>query len=145
MDSLQRIRLFLQLASFRKSFDLLSNLKSFYNLSASLTNSQNFLLLNLFELVRNYHFFNCFSVGFFSFEISSWNCSYLNRALRTDFIKSAVMVILLAVTFLDVTWLWIILREARQFSDWFFFIYSLFALNPRSTVDCPWLKLKINI
>ena len=160
MDSLPRIRFsvnlsrssisfLLQLASFNKSFDLLSKLKSFFssalrdNLSASLTNSQTlswrqiFFCLTCLSSSVTIFLFNCFSVAVLFFEVLSWHCSYLNRALLTDVIISAVMVILLAVTFLNVRWLWIILRETRQFSDWFSFIYSLFALKPRSTADCP--------
>ena len=124
MDFLRRIRFsanlsrssisfLLQLTSFRKSFELavfVGNLKSFFssastvNLSASLTNSQTLSWREIFfcfPCSSSFVFiflFNYFLVAFFFFKVSSWNCSYLNRALLTDFIISAVMVILLAVT-----------------------------------------------
>ena len=119
----------LQLVSFHNSFDLLSSLKSFFsypsrnNLPTSLTKSQTLYCRRIFfcfTCPSSCNFlFNCFSVAFFSFEVSSWKCSYLNRALLTDFYISVVMVILLSVTFLDDRWLWLILKETRQFSDCF--------------------------
>ena len=160
MDFLERIRFsdylsrssisFLsQLESFRKSFDLLSNIRSNQinssaskdNLSTSLTNShtiswrRSFFYLTCSSWFITIFLFNCFSAAFFSCEHLSWNCLFLNWALLTDFIISAVMLILLAVTFLDVRWLWIILRETRRFSEWLSFIHSLFVLKPRSTAD----------
>ena len=148
-----RKSLFFCSESFRMSFDLLNKFISLFS-SASRDN------LYIIDQIINKHTFFCvtysslfvpislsksFSIVFFLFEFSSRNWPCLSRALLTDFVVSALLVILIALNFFDIRGFWMILQELRQFSDRFSFIHSLFELKPRSTTDCSWLKQNLSI